>query len=47
MPGSKTDITLCAQALALLEEGIPLARIMEITSYSKSSIYHNKQITYK
>jgi len=43
MPGRTTDITLRAQALALLEEGIPLSRIMKITSYSKFSIYRIKK----
>jgi hypothetical protein len=47
MPSRKTDITLHAQALALLEEGIPLSRIIKITSYSKSSIYCIKQIAYE
>ena len=47
MPGRKTDITLRAQALALLEEGIPVSRITEITSYSKSSIFRIKQIAYE
>jgi len=47
MPGRKTDISLRTQALVLLEEGIPVSRIMEITSYSKFSIYHIKQITYE
>jgi uncharacterized protein YerC len=46
-PGRSTPITLRAQAFALLEEGVPIARITEATGLSKSTIYRIKQIAYE
>ena len=44
MPGRTVPITRRAQALALLEEGIPVSRITERTGLTKSTIYRIKQI---
>ena len=44
MPSRATPITLRAQALALLEEGISVPRIIEITSLSKATIYRIQKI---
>ena len=42
--GRSTPITLHVQAFALQEEGIPIARIKEITGLAISTIYRIKQI---
>jgi transposase len=44
--GRATPITLRAQAFALQEEGIPVARIKEITGLATSTIYRIKQIAF-
>ena len=45
--GRSTSIALGAQAFALQEEGIPVARIKEITGLATSTIYRIKQITFE
>jgi hypothetical protein len=39
MPGRSSPITLRAQALAMLEEGVPVSRIIEYTTLSKATIF--------
>src|SRR5437773_11761872 len=46
-PGRKTSITLHAQALALQEEGIPIAKIREATELSVATIYCIKKIAFE
>jgi hypothetical protein len=45
--GRSTSIALCAQAFALQEEGISVARIKEITGLAISMIYHIKKIAFE
>src|SRR2546430_10356095 len=44
MPGRLTPITLRAQALAMLEEGVPVSRITEYTTLSKPTIFRIRRI---
>jgi hypothetical protein len=44
MPNRSSPTTLYAQALTLLEEGVPVARTMEYTGLSKAAIYCIKKI---
>jgi hypothetical protein len=47
MPNRSVPITLRAQALALLEEGVPVTRITEYTGLTKSTIYHIKRVAFE
>src|SRR2546421_1851862 len=44
MPGRSTPITLRAQALAMLEEGVPVSRITEYTTLSQPTIFRIRRI---
>jgi hypothetical protein len=45
--GRSTSIALRAQAFALQEEGIPVARIKEVTGLAISTIYRIKKIAFE
>jgi hypothetical protein len=44
MLGHLSPITLRAQALVMLEEGVPVSRIIEYITLSKATIFRIKKI---